>query len=107
MKTKFGYFDKDFNIVATIEVDINKIESFDPLAFAYGVSSGVIWRDKDIRGKKIHGDSRFTDLAPEYLRGFLLGYKGFLVPEGTKFRKGNELSFALLDKQIDPNTLNK
>ena len=47
-----------------------------------------------------HG-SKFTELAPEYLRGFLYGFKGLLVPEGTKFRKGNECTLALHHLRIN------
>ncbi len=109
MKTQFGFFDENFNVIKTCEVDINTINSGDPLAFAYGVSRGIQVRKMAATftdSKKIHG-SNFSELSPEYLRGFLLGYKGFLVPEGTKFRKGQEQSFFHMDKKIDPNTLNK
>jgi hypothetical protein len=110
MKTKFGYFDKDFNVIETIEVDIHSIKSDDPIAFAYGVSRGMQCQSKSKYdrwdSKSIHG-SLHSELAPEYLRGFLLGFKGYLVPEGTKLRKGDELSFRHTDKRIDPKTLQK
>lgn len=110
MITQFGYFDKDYKVVKTIEVDLTTINSKDPIAFAYGVAKGIATRTKSKYdrwdSRSIHG-SLFSHLAPEYLRGFLLGYKQFLIPEGTRMMKGQELNFALLDKQIDPNTLTK
>ena len=57
-------------------------------------------KDFDAREKlggstKLHG-SKFRELAQEYLRGFLFGWTGILVPEGTKIKNGQERSYALV-----------
>src|ERR1039457_5138156 len=86
-----------------MKLDLNTLPSSDPMAFGYGIAKGQ-WtirkaneagRDYIYNFKKIHG-SNYKELAQEYLRGFLFGYKGILVPEGTKIKKGEEACYALL-----------
>lgn len=97
METVFGKIDAQGNVTETIKLDINKLPSSDPLAFAYGISSGIQHKQQVIDNqshrnksfKEIHG-SNYRKLAQEYLRGFLLGYNGILVKEGTKIKKGHE-----------------
>lgn len=93
MKTLFGTMNEKGEIVHQIELDINELPSSDPLAFATGIACG---QRHAILGESriIHG-AKHSELAQEYLRGFLLGYRGILVPEGTKIKKGQEQSFAL------------
>lgn len=83
-----------------MHIDINQMPSSDPLAFAAGIHAG----QRELRYKnenrtrrsfeEVHG-SKYSELAQEYLRGFLFGFTQILVPEGTKIRKGQESCFAL------------
>lgn len=100
MKTEFGYFDEKGKLIKTLTIDLSTVPSSDPIAFAYGINSGQRCVKEKLRVD--HG-AKHSELAPEYLRGFLFGYKGILVPEGTKIRKGEEQSYRL----IDLNTFNK
>ncbi len=101
MSTVFGTLQKDGTVTNEMVIDLNTLPSSDPLAFGYGVHAGKqyallgneVWRWKG------HG-SNHRELAPEYLRGFLLGAKGILVAEGTRFRKGQERSYFFSDKNI-------
>jgi len=93
-KTQFGTIDEKGRVTNTIEVDINLLPSADPFAFAYGIHRGQYHlKNKD---NVIDHGSKHSELAQEYLRGFLFGYKQILIPEGTKIRKGQEQSYALL-----------
>lgn len=103
MKTVFGHFNKDFTVETDLEVDVHTLPSHDPLAFGMGIASGqarlkLIQRKKTERiyAEPINHGSNHSELVPEYLRGFLFGYKNILVPEGTKIKKGQEQSYALL-----------
>ena len=94
-----------------MEFDLNSLPSSDPMAFGYGISRGQRLVKEAQKNKyidydfmKIHG-SKFSELAPEYLRGFLFGYKGILVPEGTKIKKGQEACYALFDKNTYKNDI--
>lgn len=91
--------------VSNMEINFNSLPSSDKLAFGYGLARGQHYL-KVNKGKNSwqkepmkHG-SNHRELAPEYLRGFLLGYKGILVPEGTKIKKGEEQSLYHFDKNI-------
>jgi len=63
MKTKFGTLTKEGKIVNPMSIDLNKIKSPDPLAFAYGL----------FQGKSGQPMSKDKGLAPEYIRGFKIG----------------------------------
>jgi len=84
----------------TMELDLNNLPSSDPIAFGYGIHSGQRCLKEKIQAMDVKHGSKHSELAQEYLRGFLLGYKGILVPEGTKIKKGYERCYALLDKNI-------
>lgn len=103
MNTFFGTLNADGSVTENLSVDLSKVPSSDPIAFAYGVARGRSManddKPKSYSPKKIHG-SNFSGLAKEYLRGFLFGYKGILVPEGTKIVKGQEMTLALMNKNI-------
>lgn len=102
METIFGTIDVKGNVEETIRLDINKLPSRDPLAFAYGINKGQWYIKQGTDHSKIdHGD-KHSELAQEYLRGFLLGYRGLLIEEGTKIKKGQEQTmwFMTTDKVI-------
>lgn len=71
-------------------VDLLSLPSSDPIAFAYGVSQGKYYSKTGMETKKIDHGANFRELAQEYLRGFLFGYTGILIPEGTRIKKGQE-----------------
>ena len=71
-------------------VDLHNLPSSDPIAFAYGISRGKYYAKTGMETKKIDHGVNFRELAQEYLRGFLFGYKGILIPEGTRIEKGQE-----------------
>lgn len=94
-------------IVQAFEVDLRTVPSSDPLAFVMGISRGKFYaanRDKLHNGlMKIDHGCNHRDLAKEYLRGFLLGYRGILVKEGTRILKGCEQTlFHLKDNILKP-----
>ncbi len=93
--TKFGTLELKNGIAIekdVIELDLNTLPSTDPLAFGYGVSYG----QRCARNKtKIDHGSKHSELAQEYLRGFLVGFRGILVPEGTKIKKEQETNYSL------------
>lgn len=62
-KTKFGTMTKEGKIINPMSIDLNKIKSPDPLAFAYGL----------FQGKSGQQMSKDKGLAPEYIRGFKIG----------------------------------
>lgn len=102
--TEFGYFDDKGQYNKTFALNLQNIPSSDPLAFAYGLHTGQMYlketQEKKVMHVRINHGSPHRELAQEYLRGFLLGYRGILVPEGTKIRKGEEQSFFHFDKDI-------
>lgn len=63
MKTKFGTLTKEGKVVNEMSVDLSKIKSTDPLAFAFGY----------FQGKSGQPMSKDKGLAPEYIRGFKTG----------------------------------
>lgn len=67
IKTKFGTLTKEGKEINTMKIDLNKVKSTDPIAFAYGLFQGK-------SGQKISKDK---NLAPEYVRGLKLGKKKF------------------------------
>lgn len=92
-----------------ISVDLKDVPSSDPLAFMAGVQKGqhnAQLLSKD-RSHKIDHRAKFTELAPEYIRGFLFGFRGILVPEGTKIRKGEEQNLFHLSKDISSSVIKK
>jgi len=97
--TTFGTLQPDGILTDELELDISTLPSGDPIAFAYGFWTGLKLRKEEYPPSNPHG-SKFSELAPEYLRGFLLGYKFILVPEGTKIKKGQERCYALLSLNI-------
>lgn len=66
-KTKFGTLDKSGKETITHEIDLSKVKSSDPLAYAYGKVQGE-------RGEKISKATRGDKLAPEYIRGYKEGH---------------------------------
>jgi hypothetical protein len=93
MNTLFGTIDQNGTVTKNFETDLHSIPSKDPLAFAGGINFGISQRKKT--GIINHG-LKHSELSQEYLRGFLYGYKGILIPEGTKIKKGQEQNFSLL-----------
>jgi len=63
-KTKFGIMAKGGKVTTTHEIDLNKVKSPDPLAFAYGLVQGE-------RGNPLPKEK---DLAPEFIRGWKEGH---------------------------------
>ena len=63
--TEFGMMDASGKVTVTHTIDLAKVKSDDPLAYAYGFSQAQ-------RGE--HFEKR-KDLAPEYIRGFREGQK--------------------------------
>jgi len=95
--TLFATLQPNGSLTDELELDLHKLPSKDPLAFGYGISTGLKLRgEKYPDFKRVHGGGKWSELAQEYLRGFLLGYKSILVPEGTKIKKGEETCYALL-----------
>ena len=68
-KTKFGYIDSKGKQRVVLSLDLKKLKSKDPLAFAYGRSQGL-------QGKKLPKNKK--GLAREYIRGFKIGHKELL-----------------------------
>lgn len=97
--TTFATLQPDGTLTDELELDINKMPSKDPIAFSYGFWVGIRLRKEKYPLSNLHG-GKFSELAQEYLRGFLLGYKSILVPEGTKIKKGEERCYALLSLNI-------
>lgn len=63
--TKFGTLTPEGKLINVSVIDLNKVKSNDPLAFAFGVSQGRAGRTLPKR----------KGLAPEFVRGFKLGKK--------------------------------
>jgi hypothetical protein len=66
VKTKFGKIDSTGKITITHEIDLSKVKSSDPLAYAYGFTQGQA-------GEKMPKDKK--NLASEYIRGWKDGHK--------------------------------
>lgn len=114
--TTFGIMEQDGTVIDKVEIDLSKVPSNDPIAFMFGYMKGRT-RRKDFdageklgKSTKLHG-SKFSELAQEYLRGFLFGWAGILVPEGTKIKNGQERSYALFEldtlKTCTPESFNE
>lgn len=103
--TTFGTLTQKGEVINKIKVDLNNVPSTDPIAFMFGVKSGQdrIHYEQELKHYRdpIKHGSLHSELAQEYLRGFLYGFKGILIPEGTKIKKGQEQSYALLDFKIN------
>lgn len=65
MKTEFGKMDATGKVTITHRIDLSKIKSPDPLAYAFGYTQAQ-------RGEPLSKDK---DLAPEYVRGWKDGKK--------------------------------
>jgi len=63
--TKFGVLTPKGKLVKAMTIDISKVKSPDPLAYAYGY----------FQGKQGLPKGKGKDLAPEYVRGFKKGRK--------------------------------
>lgn len=70
--TQFGVLGRDGNIRNAMEIDLNSINSPDPLAYAYGFAVGS-------RGEAM-GSKRGK--APEYIRGWNDGHRKFMESGG-------------------------
>jgi hypothetical protein len=68
VKTEFGVMGKEGKVTVTHEIDLSKIKSPDPLAYAYGLVQGE--RGESLRKEK--------GLASEYIRGWKEGNKKYL-----------------------------
>ena len=66
VKTKFGKIDSSGKVIITHSIDLSKIKSSDPLAYAYGFMQGQ--SGEKLPKKKKH-------LASEYIRGWKDGHK--------------------------------
>jgi hypothetical protein len=64
-ETKFGTLNKDGKIENEMSIDLNKVDSPDPIAYSYGFFKGI-------NGQPMSKDE---DLAEEYIRGFNDGKK--------------------------------
>lgn len=95
--TTFATMNNKAEIIHKIELDLSKLPSSDPIAFGYGIQQGQYHQKTT---SKINHGSKHSELSQEYLRGFLLGYKGILVKEGTKIRKGEEQNYWHLNNNI-------
>ena len=65
MKTKFGVFHPDGSLTNVINIDLNRIDSDDPIAYAYGLFHGSINTKLPNKTSK-----KYKELASEYIRGF-------------------------------------
>jgi hypothetical protein len=64
-KTQFGKMDSTGKVVVTHEINLSKLKSPDPLAYAYGLVQGE-------RGEPL---PKQRGLAPEFIRGWKEGRK--------------------------------
>jgi hypothetical protein len=64
-KTKFGILQPSGKEIITHEIDLSKVKSPDPIAFAFGLVQGE-------RGEPLE---KKRGLAPEYIRGWKEGRK--------------------------------
>lgn len=107
--TATGVEGGSLKVETNFTVDLNQVPSSDPLAFMFGANGGAGERKRllqehgkswyEWRGQYNHG-CNWRELAPEYIRGFLFGFMGILVPEGTKIRKGEEQTWFHSDKNM-------
>jgi len=89
--TKFGTLSIENGVAVekdVMELDLNRLPCSDPIAFGYGISFGQRCLKNKFNPVDVDHGTKHSELAPEYLRGFLFGYRGILVPEGTKIEKG-------------------
>ena len=64
--TKFGTLKPNGKVVNAMSIDLNKVKSPDPLAYAFGLFQGKLI------GSRL---GKTKGLAPEYIRGFKDGTK--------------------------------
>lgn len=86
----------------SIEIDLNKMPSSDPIAFSYGYFRGRSYKENPNVAetfKVVHG-ANYRELSQEYLRGYLLGRKGILIKEGIKIKKGQESNSYFWDQNM-------
>ena len=62
-KTKFGTLTNEGKIINSMEIDLNKAKSNDPLAYSFGYFQGKT-------GKKMDKAEKGDKLASEYIRGY-------------------------------------
>jgi hypothetical protein len=67
-KTKFGIMGSTGKVTVTHEIDLSKVKSPDPLAYAYGFVHGE-------RGEPLGKPEKGDKFAPEYIRGWEEGHK--------------------------------
>jgi hypothetical protein len=67
-KTHFGVMDFSGNVTITHKIDLSKVKSKDPIAYAYGLAQGL-------RGESIQKSEE--KLASEYIRGWNDGHKNY------------------------------
>ena len=82
--TQFGTLTPEGKVINSMSVDLNKVDSDDPLAYSFGFFQGKSGQEMD---KAQEGDQ----LAPEYIRGFKMG---------KAEREGK--SFAVESKKEEP-----
>jgi hypothetical protein len=69
-KTKFGILKPTGEEVITHEIDLSKIKSPDPIAYAYGLVQGE-------RGEPLGKPERGEKFASEFIRGWKEGHKNY------------------------------
>jgi len=78
--TKFGTLTPN-GVVDEMEIDLNKVESDDPLAYAYGYFHGKTGKEKAKSGSDrmpsyiIPNKEKDEELAEEYVKGYNDGVK--------------------------------
>ena len=66
-KTKFGVMGKSGKVTTTHEIDLSKVKSSDPLAYAFGL----------VRGERGDPIEKEKGLASEYKRGWKTGHEKY------------------------------
>ena len=69
--TQFGTLTPSGEIKDSMVIDLSKVKSSDPLAYAYGFFHGK-------SGKSMSKGKNWDKLAPEYIRGYQEGKKELL-----------------------------
>lgn len=82
--TQFGTLTPEGKVVNAMEIDLHKVPSDDPLAYAFGLFQGKT-------GQKMR---KSRDLAPQYVRGFKEG-EAIFKKEAHKWRKAERLGVSM------------
>lgn len=69
-KTRFGILKPTGEAVTKHEIDLSKIKSSDPLAYAYGLVQGE-------RGNPLGKPEKGEKFAPEFIRGWKEGHRKY------------------------------